>query len=83
VWGAAPREQLTGQTPVFGSHTGTVAAFDEARGLGTIVAGDATYPFHCTALVDGSRTVEVGAEVTFEVAPGRLGRWEAARIDKR
>jgi cold shock CspA family protein len=71
-----------GRTSVFGSHTGTVATFDEARGLGTIRAGDATYPFHCTALLDGTRTVEVGAAVTFEVAPGRLGRWEAARVDK-
>jgi cold shock CspA family protein len=73
---------MVGGSP-FGSHSGTVAEFDEARGLGTITAGDATYPFHCTALLDGTRTVEVGAAVTFEVTPGPLGRWEAARIDKR
>jgi cold shock CspA family protein len=67
----------------FGSLTGRVVEFDEPRGLGTITAGDRSYPFHCTALLDGTRTVEVGTEVTFEIVPGRLGHWEAARIDKR
>jgi cold shock CspA family protein len=62
---------------------GTVAAFDERRGLGEIGAGDGTYPFHCTALVDGTRTVEVGTEVAFEVRPGGMGRWEATQITKR
>jgi cold shock CspA family protein len=61
--------------------TGKVSAFDERRGLGEITADDATvYPFHCTVIADGSRTIEVGAPVTFEVVPGRLGRWEAAAI---
>jgi cold shock CspA family protein len=62
---------------------GTVTAFDEARGLGTIDADGTPYPFHCTALLDGTRTVEVGTTVTFEVRPGGLGRWEATEIDKR
>jgi cold shock CspA family protein len=61
--------------------TGTVSAFDERRGLGEITADDATvYPFHCTVIADGTRTIEVGAPVKFEVVPGRLGRWEAAAI---
>ena len=61
--------------------TGTVSAFDERRGLGEITADDATvYPFHCTVIADGTRTIEVGAPVKFEVVPGRLGRWEAAEI---
>ena len=61
--------------------TGTVSAFDERRGLGEITADDATvYPFHCTVIADGTRTIEVGALVKFEVVPGRLGRWEAAEI---
>jgi cold shock CspA family protein len=61
--------------------TGKVSAFDERRGLGEITADDATvYPFHCTVIADGTRTIEVGATVTFEVVPGRLGRWEAAAI---
>jgi cold shock CspA family protein len=59
---------------------GTVAEFDEARGLGRVEAEGATYPFHCTAIADGSRTIEVGAAVTFEVVAGRMGRWEATAI---
>ena len=59
---------------------GVVVGFDEARGLGTIESDDVSYPFHCTALLDGTRTVEVGASVGFEVRPGGRGRWEATRI---
>jgi cold shock CspA family protein len=62
---------------------GTVTTFDEARGLGAIEADGATYPFHCTALADGSRRVAVGASVAFEIRPGGMGRWEATRIEKR
>ena len=61
---------------------GAVVAFDEARGLGTIEADGVEYPFHCTALLDGTRTVAVGAPVAFEVRPAGMGRWEATRIDK-
>jgi cold shock CspA family protein len=61
---------------------GTVVAFDERRGLGEITADGGPYPFHCTAMVDGTRTVEIGAAVTFEVRPGGMGRWEATRIVK-
>ena len=60
---------------------GRVTAFDERRGLGEVTADDETvYPFHCTVIADGTRTIEVGARVEFEVVPGRLGRWEAAAI---
>ncbi|MGK2948129.1 MAG: cold shock domain-containing protein [Acidimicrobiales bacterium] len=60
---------------------GKVVAFDEPRGLGTIEADDgATHPFHCTAILDGTRMIEVGRAVEFEVRPGGLGRWEATRI---
>ena len=62
---------------------GTVTAFDEARGLGTIEAGDGEYPFHCTAILDGTRTIDVGAEVTFVVRPAGMGRWEATAISPR
>jgi cold shock CspA family protein len=62
---------------------GVVVAFDEPRGLGAIEADGTSYPFHCTALLDGTRTVEVGTAVTFEVRPAGMGRWEATRIDKR
>ena len=61
--------------------TGTVTEFDDPRGLGTVTADDgATYPFHCTAIADGTRTIDVGAVVEFEVVPGRMGRWEATAV---
>ncbi|HZQ29288.1 MAG TPA: hypothetical protein VFA94_16450 [Acidimicrobiales bacterium] len=61
--------------------TGTVARFDEQVGLGEVEGGDGRrYPFHCTQIADGTRTIPVGAAVTFEVVPGPLGRWEAARL---
>ena len=59
---------------------GIVVDFDERRGLGTIEADDASYPFHCTALLDGSRTVDTGAAVSFEVRAAGMGRWEATHI---
>ena len=61
--------------------SGRVSAFDEHRGLGEVVDDAGTgYPFHCTAIADGTRTIAVGAAVDFDVVPGRLGRWEAAAI---
>ena len=61
---------------------GTVTAWDEHGGYGTITADDGTeHFFHCTQLVDGSRTTQVGRRVAFEVVPGRLGRWEATNIE--
>lgn len=63
---------------------GTVADFDEHVGLGTIRAEDGReLLFHCTQLLDGSRTVEAGALVRFEIVPGHRGRWEAARVEKQ
>jgi cold shock CspA family protein len=60
-----------------------VAEFDEARGLGTITADDGTArPFHCTAIADGTRTIEVATPVTYEVVAGPMGRWEASAISK-
>ncbi len=59
---------------------GTVAAFDEPVGLGTIVAADGTeYGFHCIEIADGSRTVGVGAQVQFDLL-AKFGRWEAANV---
>lgn len=64
-----------------GTRAGIVRSFDEHRGLGTIVGDDGSeYPFHCTAIEDGTRTIDEGAEVRFVVVAGRLGRWEAAGI---
>lgn len=63
---------------------GTVTAFDDPAGLGTVTTADGrAYPFHCIELADGTRTIEVGTAVAFAVAPGLLGRWEAAAISRR
>ena len=61
-------------------YHGTVTEFDAIVGLGRIDASDGgTYPFHCIEIADGTRVIEVGAGVTFELI-AKLGRFEAARI---
>jgi len=62
--------------------TGTVVAFDDHRGWGTVTtdAGDELF-LHCTAIADGSRTIAVGTRVRFRVVPGRAGRWEADAVE--
>jgi cold shock CspA family protein len=67
----------------FESGSGVVDEFDEQRGWGTILADDGdVLPFHCTAIADGSRTVEAGRRVQFRVIPGLSGRWEATGVEK-
>ncbi|MFN0091822.1 MAG: cold-shock protein [Acidimicrobiales bacterium] len=62
-------------------RAGRVAEFDEERGLGVVVGDDGrAYPFHCTALADGSRTTRPGTRVRFAVRPGAPGVWEAAEV---
>lgn len=47
---------------------GQVAEFDSHRGLGRVVTADgATYMFHCAEIADGSRSIDVGTQVDFEV----------------
>ena len=62
-------------------HLGTITTFDDPVGIGTVITDDGTeHGFHCTAIADGSRKVDVGARVRFTVVPGRQGRWEAADL---
>ena len=64
-----------------GDQTGVVTEYDDPAGIGTVTAEDGEeHFFHCTAIADGSRTIEVGSLVRFTVVPGRLGRWEAAAL---
>jgi len=42
-------------------------------------AGEA-FDFHATAIADGSRTIDVGTDVAFVVAPGHRGRDEARSL---
>ena len=63
---------------------GTVRSFDERRGLGEIATEDGkTFPFHCTAVADGTRRIAPGTPVEFDVVAGLPGRWEAATIEVR
>ncbi|MGH9075852.1 MAG: hypothetical protein ACRDY0_00075 [Acidimicrobiales bacterium] len=61
-------------------RVGQVISFDEGVGLGQVDCGGIRYPFHCTQIAGGSRTIAVGTAVSFAVAPGRHGRWEAADL---
>jgi cold shock CspA family protein len=61
--------------------TGVVSDFDEHKGYGSVRADDgAEYFFHCTQIADGSRSIPTGVRVTFDVAAGHGGRWEARSV---
>jgi cold shock CspA family protein len=67
----------TGLGPVL---AGDVASFDAHAGLGTVRSADGTvFPFHCIAIADGSRSIEVGVHVTFELL-AKMGRYEATAV---
>jgi len=69
------------QTVPLSDGRGVVVSFDDPRGIGIVRRDDGTdYPFHCTAIVNGTRTINVGTAVSFSVASGRMGRWEAVAI---
>jgi cold shock CspA family protein len=63
-------------------YSGTVAEFDDHRGRGEIEVGggDFRFPFHCTAIADGSRTIAEGTAVHFRLVNGPLGALEATAI---
>ena len=61
---------------------GVVRSFDAAAGYGVLAADEPAgeWFFHCTAIADGTRTVDEGAEVTFTLAHGHRGRLEGRDI---
>ncbi|MGH9300320.1 MAG: hypothetical protein ACRD0I_10755 [Acidimicrobiales bacterium] len=60
---------------------GRVSEFDSEVGLGRVTTPDGrSFGFHCAQIADGSRNIEVGTPVAFQVVPGHLGSWEAVRI---
>ncbi len=62
-------------------YSGRIATFDDHVGRGEIEArGGMRFPFHCTAIVDGTRTVAPNTAVKFRLVPGPLGALEATRI---
>lgn len=66
---------------VFGAHRGRVSEFDDHVGSGVVTGPDGRrHWFHCTAIADGSRTIDAGTVVRFLVVPGPTGL-EASRIE--
>ena len=64
-------------------YSGTVAEFDEHRGVGLIEGSEGRRLFfHCTGIADGSRSIDVGTEVVFQVTAGHGGHWEATSVAK-
>lgn len=60
---------------------GRVRSFQDHLGLGDVELDDgAVLPFHCTAIDDGSRHIDIGARVSCTPQPGHLGRMEARHI---
>ena len=58
-----------------------MSAFDEDRGLGTVVGEDGRrFAFHCAAVADGTRRIAVGTPVMFVVAPAHGGQYEARHV---
>jgi cold shock CspA family protein len=63
--------------------TGRVIDFDEHVGLGHVAGDDgAEYLFHCVEIADGTRTIDVGADVEFDLLR-KFGRDEAAQVRPR
>ena len=62
---------------------GRVIDFDDHVGLGHVEAEDgAVHLFHCVEIADGTRTIDVGADVEFDVLV-KFGREEAANLRPR
>lgn len=59
---------------------GLVTEFDELVGLGLVSDGENEYLFHCTQIAGGSRTIALGADVTFIVVEGRPKGPEAYEV---
>ncbi len=61
---------------------GKVSGFDADAGLGTVRRDtDGTeHAFHCTAIADGSRQIDSGVVVTYELVAGHAGKWEATDL---
>ena len=63
-------------------HLGVVEDFEETRGLGTVRDEWGRYPFHCTAISDGTRRIAAGTPVCFVLVAGHGGSFEASSVTK-
>ena len=69
-----------GQAPLVHpwTFTGSVSSFDADAGLGSVAVDDGrSWQFHCTSIADGTRQIATGTELSFVVAAGGPGTWEA------
>lgn len=78
----APRRAVPTDA-AFDERTGRVAVFDDRVGAGTVIddRGDIWW-FHCTAIADGTRSIDAETPVRIEVGTGPNGL-EAVRVDPR
>jgi cold shock CspA family protein len=77
----APTTDVLVAADLVGVHTGSVEAFDHAAGLGTVRDEHGQrLAFHCTAITDGSRTIDVGTRVAFVVTTAQNGAIEARSL---
>ncbi len=58
---------------------GQVTSFDTNSGTGVISTAHRSVAFHCVEISDGTRTIDVGAAVSFRLQPGLRG-WEAVSV---
>ena len=59
------------------ARSGLVERYDADAGLGTLADGALRFPFHCTAIADGTRQIAEGTEVYYLLRIGSIGRVEA------
>lgn len=63
-------------------HLGRVTAFDGTTGVGTVEDDRGVgFLFHCLEIADGTRAIEPGTDVVFDVL-SKLGAGEAVEIVK-
>ena len=72
---------MSGPAGLKAVYSGRVASFDDFVGRGEIEArGGMHFPFHCTAIADGTRTIAPDTAVKFRLVPGPLGALEAVAV---
>jgi cold shock CspA family protein len=76
-----PDTPITMTADLVGVHSGVVETFDRAAGLGTVRDEHGQrLAFHCTAITDGSRMIDVGTRVAFVVTTAHNGAIEARSL---
>ena len=63
------------------SERGRVADYDDHKGWGYIATDEGRLLFfHCTAIADGTRTIDVDADVEYDEVVDPRGKPEAANV---